>query len=388
VRARAGALRNYGGTGSADVNLRTGMPGSRLSGARSYLENGPFTHIIVSDVVDVEYLCGFRSTNAFCIISRKKNILLSDFRYRQAAIAFCRMSRRRWAFSEILENDFSFCRALIPAGSVVGYQSNAMTVDQFGQLGRALRKVRFVKLPAQFTDIFVPKTETELDRMKQAAGIGDKAFSGLLRTVRAGMSEKDVARLLENECRIFGSERPSFDTIVLFGERASLPHGRPSDVGLKRGDWVLCDFGCTIDGFCSDMTRTFVMGKATERQKKIYDVVLRAQESGKAAVSAGVKACDVDMTCRRIISEAGFGKMFGHTTGHGVGFRIHEKPRISKTDNTILRAGTVITIEPGIYHRSFGGVRIEDMVIVRENGCEVITNSPRHLIEVRAGGIR
>jgi Xaa-Pro aminopeptidase len=134
------------------------------------------------------------------------------------------------------------------------------------------------------------------------------------------------------------------------------------------------------------MTRTFVAGKAATRQKKIYNLVLRAQESGKAEVKAGTKASVVDKACRKVISKAGYGKLFGHATGHGVGLRIHEKPRISKNDNTILRKGTVITIEPGIYSPEFGGVRIEDMVVVRDTGFEVITNAPRHLIE--AEGIR
>jgi Xaa-Pro aminopeptidase len=339
----------------------------------------------VSDVVDVEYLCGFRSTNAFCILSGNRNMLLSDFRYRDAAISFCKLSSHRWVFSEIRENDFSSCRGCIPPGSVVGFQSNAMTIDQLGQLRRSLKKVRFVKLPAKFTDAFVPKAGTELDRMKTAARIGDRAYGDLLRCIRIGMTENDVASFLEDRCRKYGSDKPSFDTISLFGRRAALPHGRPSDVKVRRGDWVLCDFGCTVDGFCSDMTRTFVMGKASGLQKKIYGVVLEAQEKGKAAVSAGVKACEVDKACRRVISEAGYGTLFGHATGHGVGLRIHEKPRISKNDNTILRKGTVITVEPGIYGAALGGVRIEDMVIVLDNGCEVMTNAPRHLIEAETG---
>jgi Xaa-Pro aminopeptidase len=334
----------------------------------------------VSDVIDVEYLSGFRSSNAFCILTPKKNMLLSDFRYNDAAISFCRRSGQ-WVFSEIRENDFSFCRRCIPPGSVAGYQPNALTVEQFGLLRHALPKVRFVKLPPRFADIFVPKIETELAWIRQAAAIGDKAFREVQRHIRTQMTEREVVLLLEDRCRKYGSEKPSFDTIVLFGGRAALPHGRPSDTGLKTGDWVLVDFGCTRNGFCSDMTRTFVMGKASLRQKKLYDVVLRAQESGKAAVIAGAKACDVDRACRRVISDEGFGKLFGHATGHGVGLRIHEKPRIGKNDNTILRKGTVITVEPGIYARGFGGVRIEDMVIVRDGGRECITTAPRDLIE-------
>jgi Xaa-Pro aminopeptidase len=353
---------------------------ARLFEVQTLLAKGPCTHILVSDAIDIEYLCGFRSSNAFCVIGPSKNILFSDFRYKEAALDFCKQSRK-WRFSEIRENDFSFCKGHIPAGSVVGYQSNVMTVDQFAQLRRSLRNVRFVKLAAPFAEIFTPKTDSELRFIRQAAAIGDRAFDAARRRIRIGMTENEFARLLENRCRKYGSEKPSFDTIVLFGRRAALPHGRPSDARLKRGDWVLCDFGCIVNGFCSDMTRTFVMGKASVLQKKIYDIVVRAQDSGTTAVATGVKACDVDKTCRRVILKEGFGKMFGHATGHGVGLRIHEKPRISKNDNTILRNGTVITIEPGIYSPAFGGVRIEDMVVVRDNGCEVITNAPRELIE-------
>jgi Xaa-Pro aminopeptidase len=150
---------------------------------------------------------------------------------------------------------------------------------------------------------------------------------------------------------------------------------------LRRGDWVLCDFGCTVQGFASDMTRTFVMGRASARQKKLYDIVYRAQENGRRSVAAGVKACDVDSRARQVIAKAGYARLFGHATGHGVGLRVHEKPRIGSNDRTILQQGTVITIEPGIYDSRFGGIRIEDMVVVRENGCEVLTKSPRHLIE-------
>lgn len=380
MRAQPGSWQKRRRTGSPAGKSRAGLARTRLSDARAFLKKGSFTHILVSDVIDVEYLCGFRSSNAFCILAPEKNILLSDFRYKDAAISFCRRFPQ-WKFSEINENDFSFCRTFIRPGSVVGFQSNALTVDQWGQLRRAVPEVRFVKLPARFTDIFVPRTDRELWLMRKAAAIGDRAFYDLQKCIRTGMTEQHVAQFLDDRCRKYGAEKPSFDTIVLFGLRAALPHGRPSEARLNRGDWVLCDFGCTVDGFCSDMTRTFVMGKATARQKKIYDIVLSAQESGKAAVTAGVKASEVDRASRQVISKAGYGKQFGHATGHGVGLRIHEKPRISKKDNTILQNDTVITVEPGVYSRAFGGVRIEDMVVVRDGGCEVITGAPRHLIE-------
>ena len=357
---------------------------SRLFSARHYLKGRRFTHLFLSDPIDVEYLSGFHSSNVFCLLSRRSNVLFTDFRYKEACRAFCRKNKE-WAFVQIRENDFSFLGRRVRPGSVVGYQSDALTVDQFRLLRRRQEKTRFVPLPSSFKDIFVPKLPREILFCKEAGRMGDKAFCRMLRRVRTGMTERHLAAMLENYCRNFGSQKPSFDTIVLFGRRSALPHARPSSRRLRRGDFVLCDFGCTVEGFASDMTRTFVMGKARIRQKKIYAVVQQAQESARDAVSEGIQACEVDKSARSIISKAGYGRCFGHATGHGVGRRIHEKPRISGIDTSILHRGTVITVEPGIYIPGFGGVRIEDMVAVTENGCEVLTNAPRHLIEVGSG---
>jgi Xaa-Pro aminopeptidase len=355
---------------------------TRLFRIKQVLKNGPITHFFFSDTIDAEYLSGFRSSNAFCLVSQTRNLLCSDFRYKEAAVLFCRKNPH-WKFIEIRENDISKLSTYIPAKSIVAYQSDVVTVDQFGNLKKKLGKnIRFVKMPLSAKTALLPKEDIEIGYMRKAANAADKAFATLLRSMQLGMTEKQAALMLEKFCKKNGSEKPSFDTIVLFGKRAALPHGVPSDVRLKTGDWVLCDFGCTIRGYCSDMTRTFVFGKASARQKEIYDVVLRAQRVGKDAVKEQALACDVDKACREIIVKAGYGKLFGHATGHGVGLRIHEKPRISKTDKTILEQGDVITIEPGIYESAFGGVRIEDMVVVTKTGCDVLTQSDRDLIEV------
>jgi Xaa-Pro aminopeptidase len=282
---------------------------------------------------------------------------------------------------EIKENDFSSLSAALDAKGIVGFQSHVMTVDQFRMLRARCPGVRFTHLPKDFQDIFAPKQPKEILCMQKAAAIGDEAFGVMLRRARRGITEKELAAICEDACRKRGSERPSFDTIVLFGRRAALPHGVPSNARLRKGDWVLCDFGCTVQGFASDMTRTFVMGRASARQKKFYDIVYRAQENGRCFAAAGVRACDVDSRVRQVIAKAGYARLFGHATGHGVGLRVHEKPRIGGNDRTILQKGTVITIEPGIYDSRWGGIRIEDMAVVRENGCEVLTKSPRHLIE-------
>ena len=353
---------------------------SRLFSARKFLKGGRFNRLFLSDPIDVEYLSGFHSSNVFCLLSPRSNVLFTDFRYKEACLAFCRKNKE-WAFVQIQENDFSFLASHVRPGNVVGYQSDVLTVDQFRLIRSRHKKVRFVRLPSSFRNIFVPKLPYEIRFCKEAARIGDKAFGFMLGRVKPGMTERQLAALLETYCRNFGSQKPSFDTITLFGSRSALPHASPSGRRLRRGDFVLCDFGCTVAGFASDMTRTFVMGRASVRQKKIYAVVRQAQEAARKAVSEGVRACEVDNSARSIISKAGYGPFFGHATGHGVGRRIHEKPRISGTDKSILHRATVITVEPGIYIPGFGGVRIEDMVAVTENGCEVLTSAPRNLIE-------
>jgi Xaa-Pro aminopeptidase len=356
------------------------MQNFRLMSIKKLIAAGRFSHIIVSDLCDVEYLSGFRSSNACCVVSGRSNLLFTDFRYREAARAFCKQNRS-WKFIEIKENDYGFLRKSLGKGSVAGFQSAVLTVDQFARLKRACPATRFARLPDSFDDIFVPKTEQEIEHMRYAASIGDRVFSEMVRRAKLGITEQELAAFCEERCKRYGSSRPSFETIILFGKRAALPHGVPSDAKLASGDWVLCDFGCTVAGFASDMTRTFVFGKASFRQKKIYTTVLAAQECALRKVASGIRTSDVDKCARDRISADGYGSMFGHATGHGVGLRVHENPRLSRTDTSILQPGDVVTIEPGVYHPTFGGVRIEDMVVVRKDFGEVLTLSPKGLIE-------
>lgn len=220
--------------------------------------------------------------------------------------------------------------------------------------------------------------------MRRAARIGDAAFARIVTELRPGISEHETALLLEEHCRALGSEGPSFDTIVLFGARSALPHGRPGSARLKRGDFVLLDFGCMLGGLCSDMTRTVVFGKASETQTRVYKTVLSAQTVGRKAVRAGVGVAEVDKAARDVIIAAGYGDFFGHATGHGVGRRIHEAPRVAQKSKAVLTPGAVVTVEPGIYLPDVGGVRIEDMVVVTGSGANVLTRAPRQLMEIAA----
>jgi Xaa-Pro aminopeptidase len=196
------------------------------------------------------------------------------------------------------------------------------------------------------------------------------------------MTELDIMRILENLCAEYGSEKPAFDTIVLFGKRSALPHGRPGKRRLRAGDFVLVDFGCTVNGFCSDMTRTFVYGRASNEQREIYGIVFQAQSRARKAARAGLTGKELDAVARDLITKNGYSDFFGHGTGHGIGLRVHESPRVNKKNDAALPENCVVTIEPGIYIPNMGGVRIEDMAVLQKHGAAALTHSPRKLVEL------
>ena len=357
------------------------MPHPRLTAALKILRDHRCTHLLVSDTVDVEYISGFSSSHALLLISPKRNLLFTDFRYREAAESFCKRERD-WQFVLIKESDFSSIAAETAPRSRIGFQSDVVTVDELKKMEKAIARATFVPIAGDVTDIAIVKTAAEVAAMKKAAAIGDKALAHILRSLKPGATEQATARALERLCGDLGSEKPSFDTIVLFGARSAMPHGRPGSTRLKKGDFVLVDFGCTVKGFCSDMTRTAVFGKASTRQREIYATVKRAQTAARKAARSGMAASALDAVARDIISQAGFGEAFGHGLGHGVGRRIHERPRVSTKTPTPLLPGSVVTIEPGIYLPGIGGVRIEDMVVLNSRGARLLTSSPRDLLEI------
>ena len=197
------------------------------------------------------------------------------------------------------------------------------------------------------------------------------------------VTEKQVAAHIEFYMRDAGAEGTSFDTIAASGIHSSMPHAVPTDKVLEEGDFLTMDFGCLVNGYCSDMTRTIVYGRADEKQKEIYDVVLQAQMAALHAIKPGMTGKEVDAIARDVIKEAGYGDCFGHSLGHSVGLEIHETPCFSPREESVIELGMVITVEPGIYVEGFGGVRIEDVVVITENGCENITHSPKERMEIQ-----
>ena len=337
--------------------------------------------ILITDPVDVAYISGFLSTNAALLISSRTNYLLTDFRYHGLATEFC-TRRPEWIYRPINKSMAETIASYLTKESVVGFQSDRFVVDDFQKLKRRSRGVRFTGIGAAINEILCVKRSDEISAMKRAARIGDRAFGEVVKDLQPGITEQQLARRLDRLCLDLGSQKPSFDTIVLFGEHSALPHGIPGKKKLKRGDLILIDFGCTVDGFCSDMTRTVILGPSTARQRQLYEIVRDAQLYARKNARPGMSARAIDALARGCIEEKGYGDAFGHALGHGVGRRIHEAPRISMHETALIREKTVFTIEPGIYLPEYGGIRIEDMVVMEQQRARLLTHSPRELIEL------
>ncbi len=323
------------------------------------------------------YLSGFRGTASSLVITLEEAYFLCDFRYVEQA-------REQVKGYEILE----------AAGALetrTGERLRALEVERPGFDPAALSVQQHKMVQESFEGTLIPlehlpgalreiKDAGEVARMRAACALTEQALVNVLETVRPGVSEASVAARLEYEFRQLGAEGPAFPVIVLFGARSSLPHGMPGSTPLSVGDIVLVDCGCILDGYCADLTRTFVSGRIMgDWFKEIYHAVLQAQQAGIAALRAGATAKDVDAEARRIINDAGYGAHFGHGLGHGVGLEVHEAPRLNMQSETVLQAGMAVTVEPGIYLPGRGGVRIEDLTVVTEAGCEVITGLPKEL---------
>ena len=226
------------------------------------------------------------------------------------------------------------------------------------------------------------KTEEELEKVAKAEAIGDQAFQKILGDIKPGVTELTIAAKLDYYMRELGAEGNSFDTIVASGLHSAMPHAVPTAKKLEKGDFITMDFGCRYDGYCSDMTRTVVLGEASSKQKEIYGIVLKAQMAALEQICAGKTVSEVDQVARGLIAEAGYGEYFGHGLGHSVGLFIHEEPRLSPKCHSVLQKNMTMTVEPGIYIPEFGGVRIEDLVVITEKGCRNLAHSPKELIEL------
>ncbi len=349
----------------------------RIEKLRSLLESGSLDALLLAGSVNRRYASGFTGSAGAVMISRENAWLITDFRYTQQASVQCPGFTIVTLKSEEKLHDWVSehgCHR-------IGFEADTWTIDAFEPY-KSLSETQWIPIQNDLMKLRVVKEAEEIESVEKAAAIADHGFQHILKFIRPGITENEVALELEFFMRKAGASGLSFDSIVASGERSSMPHGVASDKVLHDGDLLTLDFGCVVDGYCSDMTRTLVVGKASLEQKKIYDIVLQAQLASLEMVKVGVRCSEVDQAGRSIIDAAGYGPQFGHGTGHGVGLEIHEYPRVAASSETPLSAGMIITIEPGIYLPGFGGVRIEDLIVVTETGYRLLSSSPKHLIEL------
>ena len=334
--------------------------------------------ILIKDEKNQRFAAGFPFTDGSVLVSRGGAWLITDPRYVEAAENACRGTGIEVLMFSGKKSQNEFLNEVLDGAKVekLGFEENFMSYSAWSAYSKALGREL---LPAQkvLSSLRAVKTEEEIVSMKKAQEISEAALHDVLGLIKPGMTEREVAAELVYRMLLHGSEGNSFDPIVITGAKTSMPHGVPGDEVIKEGDFITMDFGCLKDGYCSDMTRTVAVGSATDEMKNIYDIVLRAQLAGIAAAKAGVPGCEIDGAARDVISGAGYGEYFGHSFGHSLGLDIHEAPNAAPSSKIPMPAGAVCSAEPGIYIPGKFGVRIEDVMIIREGGCEIITKFPK-----------
>ncbi|MGB8862244.1 MAG: aminopeptidase P family protein [Ilumatobacteraceae bacterium] len=335
--------------------------------------------LLVGDLTNLRWLTGFTGSNGWAVVGADRLTIVTDGRYGDQAVA---QTAACGVEAEVLVGTTGAAVLQHVAEVCGGYRSVGFEAAHltFAQHRHFAGSVTAELLPTEGLVEAVRRTkdDAELDAIARACRIADRALAEVAPLLAPGITEAQVRNHLEIRMRDLGAAGPSYETIVATGPtNAALPHHRPTDTPLAAGDTVIIDVGALVDGYHSDMTRSFVIGEPTPLQQELYDLVLAAQCAGVAAVTPGLSSKELDAVCRGIICDAGYGDWFTHGTGHGVGLLIHEDPFVNRAGDSILQVGDVVTVEPGVYHEGFGGIRIEDLVVVTSDGCRVLTASPK-----------
>ncbi|MEA4882322.1 MAG: Xaa-Pro peptidase family protein [Clostridia bacterium] len=353
----------------------------RCEQAASSLESYSVDALLITSEPNIRYVSGFTGSESYVFLSSAARVFITDSRFTEQAEDECEgfeIVRHRFPYPALEE----ILKELAAKHGVhrLGFEKSSVTFGFHEKLVNAGLEAQLIPTVGIVEDLRYVKDDYEIELIAKAARIADEAFGYILEIVKVGIEEKEIEVELDYFMRRAGASAVGFPTIIASGPRSSLPHAVPSRRKIEYGDFITMDFGALYGGYRSDMTRTVVMGRANDTQKQIYEIVRNAQEEGLLHVSAGVKGTDPDRSARDVIIAAGFGDFFGHGLGHGVGLEIHEEPFMSPKCDKTLAAGNVITVEPGLYLPKWGGVRIEDTVVVKEDGCEPLTLSPKELI--------
>lgn len=352
---------------------------NRIVRLRALLVEQVVDAVLITKEENVHYFSGFRGDSAALLVTPERLILVTDSRYTEQAAAEA-------PAYEIVEQRDGLYRKVAElaadAGIVsLGFEGNALVYDTVVKLRELLGGIA-CDTALNLDPLRQVKDADEIALIRRACRIADDGFAHIISFIQPGMTEMEVAAELEHFMRRAGSERPAFQTIIASGVRGSLPHGTASDKVIVRGELVTMDFGAVCGGYCSDITRTISVGHADARQRELYDAVLTAQKRALAALRPGVTGVEVDRIARDSLAEQDLNQYFGHGLGHSLGLEIHEEPRLSKAGTTVLQENMLITDEPGVYIPAWGGIRIEDTVLITADGAEPLTDAPKEFIEI------
>lgn len=348
----------------------------RLAKIRQKLMEQELDALIIQSLPNIYYLSGFTSVDATLLITLENSYLLTDFRYLEQAAKeandyeIIRVDHDPWEALEKLSADLRS----------IGIEEDIISWSDYRKMQEAFSGRTLLDASALLGEMRQVKDEAEIGIIRQAVKIADQAFAQVLEKIQPGAIEEDIALELELSLRRSGASGKSFDFIVASGKRSSLPHGIASGKKINLGELITIDFGAKYKWYCSDLTRTVFLGKPEAKHREIYQIVLEAQQAALEIIKPGMSGKEIDAVARGIIHKHGYGDYFGHGLGHAVGLEIHESPRFNTKENKIIEPGMVITVEPGIYIPDWGGVRIEDMILVTKNGVEVLTQAPKQFI--------
>jgi len=348
----------------------------RFKWVTNLLADNDLEAFLVTSLENIRYLSGFTGSDATLLLTKDEKYLLTDSRYTTQAWG----ETQGYSIVEYVKKVQGIVDVIMERHlSRVGIESQHVTYALFSDLTAKLDKTELAPLDDQIRTARVRKDASEVQSLKEAVAVAEKALQTRLDLIKPGIAEGELAQEIEFEMRRLGAESMAFETIVASGYRGALPHGRASEKKLQKGDLVVIDFGARVDGYHSDETCTVFLGRPTKEQRKVYSVVKDAHDRAISSIRPGLPFTEIDRIAREYIKQQGYGPHFGHGLGHGVGLAVHEEPRVSFDSPGVVETGMVFTIEPGIYIPDWGGVRIEDMVLVRRGGCEVLTQIDKSL---------
>ena len=358
----------------------------RINTLRCRFRSLGVANFLVTRLSNIRWLCGFTGSNGLLMVTGKNAYFITDGRYTNQAREQVKGAKISTYSNGVSVADAFICELKnnkdIRFRGRIGIEAQIMIVEFYQRLKTCFPHSDLVETELVVEELAMQKDTEELKAIRRAVEITDRTFETVLPMIKPGISEREISAEVTYHHKKYGAEKDSFESIIASGPRSALPHGIATDRKIGKNELLTLDIGCYYNGYASDMTRTVVVGKANTKQKKIYEVVQEAQAKATLAAQPGVKCSDVDAVARKIIKKAGYGDNFTHGLGHGVGMEVHGRPVLNSKSKMRLKPGMVVTVEPGIYIEGFGGVRIEDDILITENGNEVLNRSPRELLEI------